>query len=65
MLILRPTIRLLQSVLEGQISHGCINHDIFVALFSELLMRFSYFIHLGFGKKNFRLTRIEPDYFQS
>ena len=43
----------LQSI-QGQTSHGCLNHDTVVGLYSELLMRLSYYIYLGFGK-TFRL----------
>ena len=50
MLVLRPTIRLLPSI-QGQTYHGCVKHDILVVgLWSKLLVRLLYYIHLGFGK---------------
>ena len=39
---------------------GCINHDIVVGLCSELLMRLSYYINLGYGKKFISYVGIEP-----
>ena len=42
--VLRPTIRHLQSILRST-CHGCNNHDIVIGLCSKLLMRFSYYIH--------------------
>ena len=44
----------LQSI-QGQACLRCINHDKVVGLCSEVLMRLSYFIHIGFDK-SFRLT---------
>ena len=58
MLVSRPTIRLLQSI-QGQTCHEGINHDI-VGLCFEVLMRLSYYIHLGFGKKLSPYWVIEP-----
>ena len=43
---------------------GCINHDIVVCLCSELHIRLSYYIHLGYGKKFLSHRRIEPRSFQ-
>ena len=40
----------LQSI-KGQVCHGCINYDKVVGLYSELFMRFSYYIHRAYGKK--------------
>ena len=43
---------------------GCIDHDIVVGLCSELVMRLSYSIHLGYGKKLLSLMGIEPQFFR-
>ena len=43
---------------------GCINHDIEVGLCSELLIRFFYYIHLGYGKKISSHIGIEPRSFR-
>ena len=40
--------------------HGCLNHDIVVGLCYDLVMRLSYYIHLGFGKKLSCDVGIEP-----
>ena len=39
----------MQSI-QDQTCHRCINHDILVSLCSKMLMKLSYFIHLGFGE---------------
>ena len=50
MFVLRPTIRLSTVYFEvRQYMIGCINHDIEVDLFSELLKILSYYIQLAFG----------------
>ena len=54
MLVLRPTIRHLCSLFKVRHVMGALIM-IVVGLFTELLMRFSYYIHLRFGK-SFRLT---------
>ena len=59
MFVSSPTIRLLK-YFQGQTCHGCINHDIIVGLWFELLMRLSYYIHLWFGKKLSSYVGIEP-----
>ena len=50
--------------IQGLTCHGCINHDIVVRLCSKLFLRFSYCIHLGFGKKLWAHMGIEPLSFQ-
>ena len=39
---------------------GCTNHDIVVGLCSDIFMRLSYYIHLGYGKKFSARMGIEP-----
>ena len=57
-LFLRLTIILFAVYLR---SDGmCIYHNILVGLCSDLLMRLSYYIHLGYGKKFSSPIRIEP-----
>ena len=61
MLISRPTIILCKSIqIQCQTCHGCFNRGIVVSLCSELLMRLSYYIYLGFGKKLVSHEGIEP-----
>ena len=58
MLVSRPSIRLLQPI-QGQTCHGCINYDKVVGLCSELLIRLSYYIHLGFCKYESVLANLD------
>ena len=58
---LRPTIRLVYSLFKAR-RHVivCINHAIIVGLCSLLLVRLSYYIHLGYGKNISPHMGIEP-----
>ena len=51
LLVLHPTIRLLQYI-WGQMAYQswCINHDNVVIICSKLLVRLSYYMNLGYGK---------------